>query len=102
MDDKTDVLNAGQPGKVYRADRAKFDEMRRVMLSVLPASPPGMTVAALNDAVRPQLSQALFPGGATCGWWVKCVHLDLEARGILTRVPTPVRLWRVEPAPTPS
>ena len=102
MDDKIEVLNVGQPGKTYRADRAKFAEMRRVMLAVLPASPPGMTVAALNDAVRPLLSQALFPGGATCGWWVKCVHLDLEARGILTRVPTPVRLWRVEPAPTPS
>ena len=102
MDDKIDVLNVGQPGKVYRADRAKLAEMRRVMLAVLPAAPAGMTVAALNDAVRPLLSQALFPGGATCGWWVKCVHLDLEARGVLSRKAAPVRLWRVEPPPAPS
>ena len=40
MDDKIEVLNVGQPGKTYRADRAKFAEMRRVMLSVLPAAPP--------------------------------------------------------------
>lgn len=99
MDDKIDVLNVGQPGKTYRADRAKFDEMRRHILSVLPGSPPGMTVAAVNAAVRPLLSQELFSGGTTCGWWVKCVHLDLEARGVVSRVPAPVRLWRTQPDP---
>ena len=96
MAETTEVRNVNHPGKTSRADKAKYEEMRRVLLSVLPQAAPGMTVAEVNDAVRPQLSDALFPGGATCGWWVKCVHLDLEARGILARAKAPVRLWRVE------
>jgi hypothetical protein len=46
--------------------------------------------------VRPSLSDTLFPQGETCGWWVKCVQLDLEAKGIIARTPAPVRLWRVQ------
>ena len=94
-DHKTDVENVGQPGKIYRVDAAKYAEMRLVMLQALPTDAPGMTVADLTAAVRPNLSDALFPGGATCGWWVKCVQLDLEAKGIIRRARTaPVRLWR--------
>ena len=94
--EKVDVQNVGKPGKVYRVDAAKYAEMRAVMVSVLPMSAPGMTVPEVNDAVRPKLSAALFPGGETCGWWVKCVQLDLEAKGIVQRAKSaPVRLCRV-------
>ena len=94
--EKVDVQNVGQPGKIYRVDAAKYAEMRAVMVSVLPMSAPGMTVADLTAAVRPKLSAVLFPGGETCGWWVKCVQLDLEAKGILQRAKSvPVRLHQV-------
>lgn len=94
--DKIEVQNIGQLGKVYRVDAAKYAEMRRVMLMALPTSQPGMTVADLNDTVRPNLSAEVFPGGETCGWWVKCVQLDLEAKGLICRAKSsPVRLWRV-------
>ncbi|MEO8241308.1 MAG: hypothetical protein ABI832_03295 [bacterium] len=96
MSDKIDVENISHPGKIYRVDRAKYDEMRDVFLSVLTAEPPGMTPAQIIDAVRPLMSQDLFPGGETCGWWVKCVQLDLEAKGLIARAPkSPVRLHRV-------
>ena len=94
MTDKIKVLNVGQPGKTYRVDRAKYDEMRQVMLAILPTAAPGIPVAEVNELVRPRLSDALFPGGETCGWWVKCVHLDLEAKGVIARTKAPVRLWR--------
>ncbi len=100
MTDKIEVQNVGQPGKIYRVDRAKFEEMRGVFLTVLPYEPPGMTPAEIIDAVRPLMSDTLFPGGTTCGWWVKCVQLDLEAKGIIARAPkSPVRLHRVPSEP---
>jgi len=92
--DKIEVQNVGQPGKIYRVDAAKYAEMRQVMLSVLPVAEPGMTVSEVNNAVRPHLAEAVFPGGETCGWWVKCVQLDLEAKGMIARAKKPpVRLW---------
>ena len=97
--DKIDVQNIGQPGKIYRVDAAKYAEMRRVMLAALPRQAPGMTMVDVNDAVRPALSPVLFPGGETCGWWVKCVQLDLEAKGMIQRAKSaPVRLWVVKTA----
>ena len=91
-----EIENVGQPGKTYRVDAAKFTEMRRAVLDVLPDAAPGMTPAALIEAVKPLLDQGLFPGGDTAGWWVKAVQLDLEAKKVIARAPkAPVRLWRV-------
>jgi hypothetical protein len=93
---RIEIENVGQPGKTYRVDAAKFAEMRRAVLAVLPDTPPGLTPAALIEAVKPRLDQHLFPGGETAGWWVKAVQLDLEAKKIITRAPkAPVRLWRL-------
>lgn len=93
---RIEIENVSQPGKTYRVDAAKFAEMRRAVLAVLPDTPPGLTPAALIEAVKPRLDQNLFPGGETAGWWVKAVQLDLEAKKIITRAPkAPVRLWRL-------
>jgi hypothetical protein len=95
MTDKITVQNVGQPGKTYRVDAAKYAEMRAAVLTVTPAAAPGIAVADLIEAVKPHLSATLFPGGETAGWWVKCVQLDLEAKGLLKRAPkSPVRLYR--------
>lgn len=94
MSEKITVENVGQPGKTYRVDAAKFLAMRAAVLAALPKAPPGMSVADLLDAVRPNLPQDLFPGGDTAGWWLKSVQLDLEAKGVIARAPKPpVRLW---------
>ncbi len=95
MSDKIEVENVGQPGKFYRVDAAKYAEMRKAVLTVTPAEAPGLTPAEIIDAVKPHLSATLFPAGETAGWWVKCVQLDLEAKGLLKRAPkAPVRLYR--------
>ena len=95
MTDKTTVQNAGQPGKTTRVDAAKYADMRKAVLAVTPDQPPGLTPAAITLAVKPHLSPTLFPGGETAGWWVKCLQLDLEAKGLLNRAPkSPVRLYR--------
>jgi hypothetical protein len=92
---KITVQNVVQPGKTYQVDAAKYAEMRARVLEALPDKAPGMKVADLIDTLRPRLDPGLFPGGATAGWWVKCVQLDLEAKGVIVRHDkAPVQLWR--------
>ena len=95
-DDKISIENVTSPGKTYRVDAAKFAEMAAAMRAVLPSGPPGMKVADITLAVKPHLSEALFPAGATAGWWVKAVQLDMEAKGLLARSKaSPLRHWLV-------
>ncbi|WP_373353757.1 DUF6958 family protein [Pseudoroseicyclus sp. CXY001] len=95
MSDETiEIENVGQPGKTYRANRQKFEAMRAAVIKVAPSDPPGMTIEELKQALLPHLDETLFPGGEKAGWWIKAVHLDLEAKGVLARTPKPVRLYR--------
>lgn len=93
-DGRIEIENVGQPGKLYRVDGTKYAAMREAVLAVLPTMPPGMTVEAVIAAVKPLLPAELFPGGEKAGWWVKAVQLDLEARQVIARTPSPVRLYR--------
>jgi hypothetical protein len=89
------VQNVLQPGKTYRVDAAKFAAMRAALLAVMPAAAPGATPAVLQKALLAHLDAGLFPGGEKAGWWMKCVQLDLEAKGMIRRADgAPVRLFR--------
>jgi hypothetical protein len=93
---KLSVENVLRPGKTYRVDAEKFSAMETAMLSVMPNGPPGLTVAEIKAHALPHLPEALFPGGAKAGWWIKSVQLDLEARGVIRRTGTsPLRLYRM-------
>ncbi|WP_437509219.1 DUF6958 family protein [Sorangium sp. So ce1099] len=94
--DKIEIENVLSPGRTARVDRAKYTAMREALLGVLPVTQPGLTVAEAKAALLPLLADDLFPGGDTAGWWLKAVQLDLEAKGIVGRVSSPVRLHRVE------
>jgi hypothetical protein len=96
MDDgKIEVWNVTSPHHKVRVDAGKYHAMKDVMLRLLPNAAPGMTPAELLAAMQPHLPQDIWPGGDKAGWWMKCVQLDLEARGVLARAPkAPVRLWR--------
>lgn len=94
--EKIEVLNITSPSHVSRVDREKYTAMRAALLAVLPDAAPGLTPAEAKSALLPALDATLFPGGEKAGWWLKCVQLDLEARGVITRGPkAPVRLWRL-------
>lgn len=95
MSDKVEVENPGSPGRTTRVDAAKYGAMKTALLAVLPAAAPGPTVAAAKAALLPLLPHDLFPGGDKAGWWLKCVQLDLEAKGVIARAAgAPVRLHR--------
>ncbi|SLN50047.1 DUF6958 family protein [Pseudooctadecabacter jejudonensis] len=92
--DKIDVQNINTPGKTTRVDAAKYRAMLDAMMQVMTKTAPGDTAKDIKDATKPHLPQALFPEGATSGWWQKTVQLDLEAKGIITRSPTkPLRFY---------
>jgi hypothetical protein len=95
-DDKIEIENVNKPGKSERVDRAKYLAMRKALLAALPDEAPGLTVPDAKEALLPLLPDDLFPQGATAGWWLKAVQLDLEAKGVIRRAPRkPVHLYRL-------
>lgn len=93
--ERVEVENVNTPGVKTRVQADKYHAMHRALLAVLPDAAPGMKPDEAIAALKPHLPEALFPGGATAGWWMKCLQLDLEAKGVLQRGPkAPVRLWK--------
>jgi hypothetical protein len=80
-----EVENVNHPGKVTSVAADKYRAMRAAVMRALPSAAPGLTPDELRVKVRPHLPDALFPGGATAGWWMKTVQLDLEAKGVIAR-----------------
>ena len=94
--DKVLMENPNSPDRPVRVDADKYNAMREAILAVLPAATPGLTVAEAKTRLLPLLPEALFPGGATAGWWLKGVQLDLEVKGLIARENTkPLRLHRL-------
>lgn len=85
VSDQVEVENVNVPGQVTRVQARKYEAMRRALLRVLPRRSPGLTQKQMFEAAAPELPGDLFPGGATSGWWVKCVQLDLESKGLVRR-----------------
>lgn len=95
-DDMITVENINVPGRTSRVNAAKYRAMKEALLRVLPSAAPGLTQQEMMHAVVDHLPDDLFPGGATAGWWVKSVQLDLEAKGEVVREPSkPLRWHRV-------
>ena len=85
MADMIEVENVNTPGKVTRVNKAKYADMLQAMEQAVPRSSPGLNQSEMTEAVKPHLSDALFPQGKPSGWWAKTVQLDLEAKGLVAR-----------------
>ncbi len=94
-DEKTTVQNINTPGRTENVRADKYHDMRAALMKALPQTPPGLSFNDLKEATKPHLSPTLFPEGKTSGWWAKCVQLDLEAKGIITRTKgTPLKFYK--------
>ncbi len=93
MSDKIEIENLNTPGRTSRVNAAKYKDMRNAFEQALPRSSPGLNQDETRAAVKPHLSDELFPQGKTCGWWAKTVQLDLEAKGLLVREQTKPLRW---------
>jgi hypothetical protein len=90
--DKIVVENVNHPGQKRNVDAAKYRAAKAALLKVLPKSEPGLTQSEMAIAIH----KALPPGELRdkSSWWMKTVHLDLEAKGVVVRDgKTPLR-WR--------
>jgi len=83
--DKITVENVNHPGQTTRVNAGKYLAIRDAMVTVLCNQSDPLDYAAIKQGVKPMLPQTLFPAGATSGWWIKCVQLDLKAKGKLAR-----------------
>ena len=77
-------------------DRESYEAMKAVLLRVIPADAEGVRFSALKGLARPHLPPGT-KAHASPGWWATTVKLDLEARGMIERVPgaSPQRVRRV-------
>lgn len=96
------TLNANYPrGKGgTRVDRVKYEIMKKAILRAVPRTRTGVAFRDLPDAVAAKLSKADRARFGSIGWYATTVKLDLEARGLIERVPDakPQRLRRTEQA----
>jgi sulfur transfer complex TusBCD TusB component (DsrH family) len=69
-----------------RVTKATYEAYKTALLNVIPHSKEGVAFMALRDAVVPHLPEDILNTSST-GWWCTVVKLDLEARGIVERVP---------------
>jgi hypothetical protein len=87
-------ITKGAAGK--RISRALYDATRAGILALLPARGEGMLFTDLMKAMKRRVPPDVF-AGASVPWYTTTVKLDLEARGLIERVPGahPQRLRRV-------
>ena len=70
-----------------RIDRDKYQNMRNAIMKVIDeAGDNGVGFSDLPDLVQDWLDPDIF-AGASVMWYVTTVKLDLEARGLIERLP---------------
>lgn len=91
------VENVNVPGYQSSVDEALYEAMKKVLLKVLPKDGPGLTQTEMVAKASAAANPDLFPGRGKVQWWVKCVHLDLEAKGVVSRNTSskPIRWLRI-------
>lgn len=63
----------------------KYFAIREAMLEVLPTEGEGLTLDEMVKLIEPLVPKDLFPKGVT--WYTVTVKLDLEAKGLVKRLP---------------
>ena len=86
MAEKVELLHPDPDKEGGRCDAARYRAMKRALLQVIPRRGEGVAFGDLSELVRPRLPEDVFEG-ASVTWHVTSVKLDLEARGLIERVP---------------
>lgn len=93
MSDEREMIQALHPDPQKRGPRVRrraYEAYREALLQVIPAHPEGVPFGELAAAVASRVP-AEVRAETSPGWWATTVKLDLEARGLIERVPGPGR-----------
>lgn len=87
-------VNPGVGGA--NVNKERYEAVRKAILKAVPKSKEGIAFVDLPKAVGRHLPGGKIPGGGSIPWYVTTVKLDLEARGLIHRIPgsRPQRLTR--------
>ncbi len=100
---RTEAQNVNHPDHRQSLNTEKYELVKDAILASLPADENGISLSfdELEQAVTHHLVQneapmELFPKAGSVRWYTKTVQLDLEARGLIERVPkkSPLRFRR--------
>ena len=85
-----EMIQLQHPDPTKRNARVATDAYavaRRTVLAIVPATEPGITLAAYLDEVAAKLPQAKgWDPSLSARWYAMAMKLDLEARGELKRI----------------
>lgn len=82
-----DTLNVNEGVGGTRCDASKYEAVRHALLKAVPESDEGIHSKDLPMAVKAHLPTGEIPGGGNISWYTTVVKLDLEARGLIERIP---------------
>lgn len=80
-----EVGTPNDPSYKHKVEAEPYDAMKKILLALLPKSPPGLTQTEMVNACAAKAPKTLFPTPGKVQWWVKCVQLDLESKGEIAR-----------------
>ena len=92
----TEALHPDPDKSGTRVRTDAYEAYRRALLKVIPKDRSGVPFMQLGEVVVEHLPEEIR-GTTRPLWWVTTVKLDLEARGLIERVPksSPQRVRRV-------
>jgi hypothetical protein len=96
QDEKIQLLHPDPDKEAPRIDVWKYELVKSAILGIVPQNDEGVPFKTLSDRVTEQLSAEELKYLGSVGWYTTTVKLDLEARGLVERVPgsKPQRLIR--------
>ena len=85
-EERVETLHPGPERKGTRISKAMHDDTREAILDAVPDGEPGLPFADLSREVQERVPKHLLEN-ASVSWYTVTVKLDLEAIGLISRVP---------------
>ncbi len=85
-EDMIETLHPDPAKQGARVTKATYEVYRDALLRVIPDSAEGVEFVSLSSAVAEKIP-AEVRDSTSPGWWTTTVKLDLEARGMIERLP---------------
>ena len=87
QDEKIQLLHPDPDKEAPRIDVWKYELVKSAILEIVPQNDEGVPFKTLSDRLAEQLSAEELKDLGSVGWYTTTVKLDLEARGLVERVP---------------